>query len=109
MVTSDREAKVDVSPIVVSEIEVDGVRLVAKELLEFEVKFDAEVPVFDLEGPFNIYLFAETRKLLLDILEDHLEWLWRAFAVGEQSKLDGAAQRLGEEMRRTFARATDAA
>ena len=109
MVTTDPRAKVDESPIVISEIEVDGVRLVAAEPLKFVVEFDADVPVFDLEGPLNVYLFSETRELLRDMLEDHLEWLWRAFAVGDQSKLDGTALRLGEEMRRIFARASNAA
>ena len=109
MVTTDPQVEVDESPIVVSEIVVDGRRLAAVEPLRFEVTFDAEVPVFDLEGPLGIYLFAETRELLIDILEDELEIFWRDFATGDQSNLDGGAQRLGAEMRRIFVEASDAA
>ena len=109
MVTSDRKAEVDVSPILVSEIVVDEVRLVAKEPLRFEVSYAPEDAIYDLEGPLGIYLFAETRELLLDVLLDDLEILWRDFAVGDQSNLDGSAQRLGAEMRQLFADASYAA
>lgn len=109
MVSTDPEAGVDVSPIVVTEIEVDGVRLVAREPLQFEVSFDAEQATYDVEGPLGIYQFAETRELLLDILIDDLQIFWRDFAVGDQSAITGDAQRIGAEMRRVFAKAPDAA
>ncbi len=108
MVTIDPKTEVDVSPIMVSEIEVDGVRLVAKEPLKFEVTFDREAGLFDLEGPLSIYLFAETRELLLDILIDDLEIFWRDFAIGDQHTIDGSAKRLGTEMRRIFHEAPNA-
>ena len=52
MVTTDPKTEVDESPIVVSEIVVDGRRLVAREPLRFEVEFDDDVeePLFTLEG-----------------------------------------------------------
>lgn len=111
MVTTEPESPVDVSPIVINEIVVDGQRLVAKEPLRFEVSYDTKdpEPFFLLEGPLDIILFAETRELLIDVLEDDLEILWRDFAVGDQSRLDGSAQRLGAEMRRVFLKASDAA
>ncbi len=109
MVTSDPKPLIDESPVTVSEITVDGQRLIAREPLRFEVTYDAEALVFDLEGPLDIYLFAETRELLIDILEDDLEIFWRDFAVGDQSRLSGDAQHLGAEMRRIFVEASDAA
>lgn len=109
MVSTDPEAKADVSPMVITEIEVDGVRLVAREPLRFEVSFDAEEAVYDVEGPLDIYQFAETRELLLDILIDDLQIFWRDFAVGDQSVISGDAQRIGAEMRRIFAKSFDAA
>ena len=110
MVTTDPKAKVDESPIVISEIEVDGVRLVARQPVSYEVKFvaDAPEPFYEIEGPPDILLFADTRELLLDVLEDDLQFLWRRFAVGDQSNLDGMAQRVGAEMRRLFIRESDA-
>ena len=111
MVTSDREAKVDVSPIVVSEIEVDGVRLVAKEPIRYEVTFvaDTSEPFYEIEGPPDILLFAETRELLLDVLVDDLQYLWRTFAVGDQTRITSGAQRVGAELRQLFTRESDAA
>lgn len=109
MVTTDPKTEVDESPIVVTEIVVEGVRLAAKESLRFEVNYDPEDEIYDLEGPLGIYLFAETRELLLDVLLDDLQILWRDFAVGDQSNLDGSAQRLGAEMRQLFADSTYAA
>ncbi len=111
MVTTDPESPVDVSPIVVNEIVVDGQRLVAKEPLRFDVSYDTQdpEPFFLLEGPLDIILFAETRELLIDVLEDDLEILWRDFAVGDQTRLHSSAQRLGAEMRRMFLKASDAA
>ncbi len=103
MVTSDRKAEVDLRPIVVSEIVVDGERLVAREPLEFEVSFDAEEAIYDLEGPLRIYLFAETREVLDDMLHDVLEVMWRDFAAGEHQKLSGDAQKIGRELRKRFA------
>ena len=110
MVTTDPRAKVDESPIVISEIEVDGVRLVAKEPMSYKVTFvaDTSEPFYEIEGPPDILLFAETRELLLDVLEDDLQFLWRRFAVGEQSNLDGMAKRVGAEMRRLFTQEPDA-
>ena len=111
MVTIAPKTPVDVSPIVVSEIVVEGRRLAARAPLRFEVSLnpgDPE-PFLLLEGPLDIILFAETREQLIDGLEDELEILWRDFAVGDQSRLDGSAQRLGAEMRGLFLRATDAA
>lgn len=111
MVTIDPKTPVDVSPIVVREIVVEGRRLAAREPLRFEVSLNSEdpEPFLLLEGPLDIILFAETREQLIDGLEDELEILWRDFAVGDQSRLDGSAQRLGAEMRGLFLRATDAA
>ena len=111
MVTSDREAKVDVSPIVVSEIEVDGVRLVAKNPLRYEVVYedDAEEPLFTLEGEFDIIEYAFSRDMLIDVLHDSLEIMWRDFVGADPAKVSPRAYQLGVELSRRFEDATGAA
>ena len=109
--TTDPKTDVDISPIVVSEIVVDGRRLVAKEPLRFEVTFDDDEvePLYELEGPLGIYLFAETRELLIDMLYDVLGVMWRDFAEGDPAGLSSDAQHLGEELRHRFASVAGAA
>lgn len=106
MVSTDsiKPAVVDVSPIIVTEIVVDGRRLVAKQPIRYEVVFedDAEEPLYKLEGEFDMYLFAETREILIDMLHDVLEVLWQDFAEADLAELSGRAQELGEELRRRF-------
>ena len=106
MVSTDsaKSSGVDTSPIVVTEIVVDGRCLVAREPLRYEVTFDdnEDEPLYELEGPFDMYLFAETRELLIDVLYDTLEVFWRDFATGDPAGLTGAAQRLGQELRERF-------
>ena len=109
MVTSDRDVGIDLSPFIITEIEVDGERLIAQEPLRYTVTYDAEAEVFECEGPLIVLWFAETRELLLDILTEDLEIMWRDFAVGDQSLLDGSAQRVGAQMRDMFTQAADAA
>ena len=110
MVTQQQDVQVDVSPIVVTEITVDGHRLVAREPIKFDVTYVDEdaMPFYVAEGPLNILTYAETRELLIDVLTEDLEIFWRDFAVGDQSNLTKGAQRLGEEMRQAFVEAVDA-
>lgn len=106
MVSTDpaKPASVDDSPIVVTEIVVDGRRLVAREPIRYEVSFDdhEEEPLYTLEGPWDLYLFAETRAVLIDQLHDTLEVFWRDFAVGDQTRISPKAQEIGAALRTVF-------
>ena len=49
------------------------------------------------------------RELLLDMLHDVSEVMWRDFAEGDPAGLSGDAQDLGEELRHRFAGVAGAA
>ena len=101
MVTRDPTATVDTSPIVVTEIVVDGESLAVREPLRFGVTLNQEFepPFFQLDGEFEIMLGAETRKELLELLEDELTFLWRVYAKADPESLSPGARRLGEALR----------
>ena len=104
MVTTDPTRKVDDSPIVVSEIVVDGRRLVAKEPIRYEVVYehDEVEPLFTLEGEFDIIEYACTRDMLIDVLHDTLEIMWRKFVGADPSRVSPRAHQLGVELGRRF-------
>ena len=109
--TTDPQVEVDESPIVVSEIVVDGRRLAAVEPLRFEVTFaEAEGEAFfALEGEFGITLAAETRAELEDILEDTLQVFWREYAQDDPGRMTSGARKLRDELLRRFTEVRNAA
>ncbi len=111
MVTSDSSAGVDVSPTIVSEIEVDGRRLVAKEPIRYEVAYEgnAEEPLFTLEGEFDVIEYAFSRDMLIDVLHDTLEVMWRHFVDADPVQVSPRAYQLGVELGRRFEDAASAA
>ena len=111
MVTTDPKTDVDISPIVVTEIVVDGRRLVAREPLRFEVTYEEEdgEAFFALEGEFGITLAAEMREELEDILEDTLHVFWREFAQEDPGRMTSGAWKLREELLQRFTDVRNAA
>lgn len=111
MVTSDRRVEVDLSPILVSKIMVDGRRLVAREPVCYEVVFEDDdvEPLYTLEGEFDVILAAPTRKELEIMLDDEFVFLWQLFAQADSSQLSPGAAQLGEDLRNRFADAAEAA
>ena len=105
MVTTDPESPVDVSPIVVNEIVVDGQRLVAKEPLRFDVEYmlDEGEPLFVLTGDFGLTCWADSRAALIEALEESLELYWEEFAEADPEELSPKAQELRLQMRERLA------
>ena len=94
MVTTDSVPPVDVSPILVSEIIVNGRRLVAEESLcvAVECVLDEGEPLFLLSGEFGITCWAET-------LMESLELYWEEFTESEPDQLASQAQEIRRQMR----------
>ncbi len=111
MVTTDPNTEVDESPIVVTEIVVDGRRLVATEPVRYEVAFDDddEEPLYTLEGEFDVILAAPTRKELEVMIEDEFAFLWQQYVLAEPAQLAPGAAQLGADLRNRFADESDAA
>ncbi len=105
MVTTDPESPIDVSPIVVNEIVVDGQRLVAKEPLRFDVEYtlDEGEPLFVLNGDFGLTCWAESRSALVEALAESLELYWQEFAEADREELAPKAQELRLQLRERLA------
>ena len=91
-------AAIDVSPIVVRWIVFDTGEYIAEPPLRFEVSFDAEAALFDLEGDFGVILCAETRDELEDLLADTLGLQWDEYALAGPDALSPKAQELRLEL-----------
>ena len=91
-------AAIDVSPIVVRWIVFDTGEYIAEPPLRFEVSFDAEAGLFDLEGDFGVILCAETRDELEDVLADTLGLQWDEYALAGPDALSPKAQELRLEL-----------
>ena len=91
-------AAIDVSPIVVRWIVFDTGEHIAEPPLRFEVSFDAEAGLFDLEGEFGVILCAETRDELEDVLADTLGLQWDEYALAGPDALSPKAQELRHEL-----------
>ena len=111
MVTTDPTRKVDDSPIVVSEIVVDGQRLVAREPLQFEVErvVDEGEALFVLYGDFDISCWADTREELVEILGETLETYWTEFAQADPEELSPKANALRLQLLERMAVPSDGA
>ena len=105
MVTTDPESPVDVSPIVIHEIVVDGQKLVAREPLRFDVEYilDEDEPVFMLKGDFGLTCWAESRPALIQALEESLELYWEEFAEADPEELSPKAQEIRMQLRERLA------
>ena len=85
-------AAIDVSPIVVRSIVFDTGEYIPAPPLRFDVSFDAEAGLFDLEGDFGVILCAETRDALEDLLADTLGLQWDEYALQGPDALSPKAQ-----------------
>ncbi len=111
MVTTDPKTQVDESPIVVSEIVVDGRRLAAREPLRFEVTLheDEDGTLYVLEGDFGIRCYGESRSELGEVLQETLELYWSEFAQADPGELSPKAKELRGQLLERIAVGTDGA
>ena len=91
-------AAIDVSPIVVRSIVFDTGEYIPAPPLRFDVSFDAEAGLFDLEGDFRVVLCAETRDALEDLLADTLGLQWDEYALQGPDALSPKAEELRLEL-----------
>ena len=105
MVTTEPESPVDVSPIVINEIVVDGQRLVAAQPLRFDVEYmlDEKEPLFMLKGDFGITCWATSRMELVEVLEESLALYWEEFAEADPEELTPKARELQLQLRARLA------
>lgn len=88
----DKIIEIDETPIEIREIVIDNVRYRAAPPLRFEVKFDSQDCLYDLQGDFGILVHAATRDDLEDMLRDNLDMLWVEYAQEDPEKLARSAR-----------------
>ena len=91
----------DESAIEVEEV-VGNVRYVASTPLRFDVTFDQADGLYDLNGPFGILLWADSREGLADALEAELLFLLEDYAQGDPRRMSSDAKALRKQIRGRF-------
>ena len=79
-----------------------GVRYVATPPLRFDVTFDRADALYDLQGPFDVVLWADSREDLADALEAELNLLFEDYAEEDPAHLSSDAKTLRDEIRDRF-------
>ena len=88
----------------------EGRRLVAREPLRYPVtRWEHENgTLYTLEGEFDIFEYGFSREMLVNLLNDTLEWMWREFVGVDQSQVSPRACELGVALGRRFASGSSA-
>ena len=102
---------IDLSPMIFTEFVSDGRRYRTDKPLVFTFEYSEEdgVGLYLFEGEYSIMHGAETREECWDMIDDSLSWLWREYAEGDPTGMDGVAVEFGAELRERFKLVTDAA
>ena len=96
---------VDTSPIEVANLRVGDQCLKATPPLEFHVSFENDAACYTLEGDFEIYLYAFSRKELESVLFEHLEFIWLDYALEEdEAKLAPSGLKLKSDLLDRFSK-----
>lgn len=94
----DHIIPIDESKIELHEIAIDNKRYQAATPLIFNVVYDREDCIYDLEGDFGIILFADTRPELEEDLNEAIAVLWNEIACEKPTRLSPQARNLRKEM-----------
>ena len=97
---------VDESSIQLSEVKINNSIFRADPPLNFDVKFDSNALLYELEGDFDIYIFDESRDELEVSLEDELQFLWNDIGEEQAELLSNDALRLQSELRNRLSKST---
>ena len=97
---------VDESSIQLSEVKINNSIYRADPPLNFDVKFDSNALLYELEGDFEIYIFDESRDELEISLEDELQFLWNDIAEEQAKFLADDALRLQFELKNRLTKST---
>ena len=98
----DQVADVDESPMEVKEFIYGNVRYVPTTPLHFDVAFDRADALYDLQGPFDVMLSADSREDLADALRAELNLLFEDYAEGDPARLSPGAKKLRDQIRDRF-------
>lgn len=98
----DEILEVDDSPIEVLSVDFDHHTLRPISPLSFQVRFDPEVQLYEIQGKFGIQSCAETRPELEAQVYAELAMLWQEYALAEAESLTTAARQLQSDLLAVF-------
>lgn len=98
----DDGAEVDESAMEIEEFVYRNVRYAGTPPLRFNVTYDRAGALYDIEGPFGVMLWAESREELAGELEAELNLLFENYAKGDAVHLSSDAKKLRDEIRGRF-------
>lgn len=101
--------EVDVSPVTVDALIVDGRTYNATKDVSFDVTFEPEDGVYAATGDFHLMVAANTRAELEAAVNEALAFLWREYVNADADAMTADALALREQLTTTFAGAGDAA
>lgn len=88
------------SPIEISEIQVDGNVLILKDNLSISVDFDQESQEFVLEySEMGIVVGAESREDLMSEFCEDFYWVWQEYGKGDVSSMSEGAVKLSQRIK----------
>jgi hypothetical protein len=95
--------ELDLSPFVLREVEVPGLRIKFRKPLVVEPRLSESQQLICLEHePLGIDVFAPTRAEVFEELKEQLVMLWREYAEEEDAALSEPARRLKEVLLREW-------
>ena len=100
----DEVRRIDERPVEISDLYIDNVSYRANPPLLFSVHFDQKDQLYDLDGDFDITVFAESRSGLDTALREELRMLWLEYAQEDPERLSREARKLRKELRGRLAR-----
>ncbi len=103
----DEVIEVDESPIEMQSFDSNSITLHAIKPPVFNVRFDNDILSYELIGPFDVYLYAETQPQLEMLLQEEMAMLWQEYAMADPELLTEAAKKLREELLATFEEVED--
>lgn len=95
----DEVRSIDESSIEIDNLYIDNVSYRANPPFRFSVHFDQKDQLYDLDGDFNITVFAESRSDLDTELREELRVLWLEYAQGDPKHLSKEARKLRKKLR----------
>lgn len=105
----DDIAEIDEFPIEIDLVELkNGSAIRAVPQLQILVSFDRDSWLYQVEGPFDIMLYAQTRSEIETQVYEEIEMLWLEYAKLDPSILTDGAQKLRLDLLRVFREVTDA-
>lgn len=96
----DEILEIDETPLRISKIKTAVDTMIIEPPLEYDVSFMKDDQLYELSGDLDIFLRAETRPEIEEMLDEMLELFWADYVLEDPAKLTPAAQKLASELRK---------